>query len=69
MNSRTRISISFADHDTAVVNTKRIAGCVARTEDDVYNRGRRVIVETSAPGAFVTAYIEDGYDEPLSIQP
>lgn len=65
----THICITFHDFDSAHRNCERIAGCVALAVDDVRARGRRVYVSTMQPGRFVDAYLAEGYEEPISIQP
>lgn len=64
-----KIRITYPDTDTAERHMQRIEGSVARTVDIVEQFNNMIVVTTIFPGEFVTSYINDGFEDTLTIQP
>ena len=61
-----QITISFFGARVASENLERIRSTVSRNADHVELHVSKIIVQTYHPGAFITRFYDEGFEEGLS---
>lgn len=62
------IVIRFESISMAMMNLDRISGSIASIHDRVTHQGQFVRVITREPTEFIQSFLEDGYDNSLTME-